>query len=162
MRASTRIIRVIVLLVGLGVLLIAAPTVAGRFIGNRIYLLNSTSCPLALMSEHEGLVAQPGQTVLAKNGLIDRTPTMMIAVNNDIWFGGLHFSSKKLEIRDHEDVLVPASWVRVVLGGTTLTYEVTDAGLQLETERQSPKAQPLGLPLSRRSGSQRSIACVRG
>ena len=165
MKVSIRILRVIVLLgLVLGFLVVGAE-IAGHFVGNRVYLLNSTSCEVAVMNEHDGTLAKPGETVLVKSGIIDRTSTLLITANGDIWFGGLHFdSSGKFEFRGHDDIKVSESWFRHTLFGTTLTYELSQQGdLSVRhplnsTDSQLP--QPVGLPIRHLPGP-RSNDCAR-
>ena len=124
-------------------------TIGSRYTGDRVYILNSTSCSVTVIEEHDGHRANPGESTLIKSGVVNQTPTMMIRVGSTVWFGGLHFSQEKLRLRDHDDVLIPRTWRQASSFGTTLTYEITSDGeLRLKTPRgESSAPQPLGLPL---------------
>jgi len=165
MKIGMRIARVVVLLVVVVGILIAAESAAGRFVGHRVYLRNSTICEVVVMQEHDGIMAKPGETVLVKSGLIDRTPTMMITANWDIWFGGLHFSADRLQVRGNSDVIFPSLWLKSSLIGTTLTFDLTRQGqlvvLPPNDATQIALPQPEGLPLQHRLGS-RSDECISG
>ena len=120
--------------------------------GHRVYLLNSTRCDVGVLEEHDGVTAIPGETVLVKPGLFDRTPTKIITAGPGILFGGLHFNSAgKLEVRGQSDIQVPDSWFEKTCFGTKLTYELTADGTLIVRNpaglAESSKQQPMGLPL---------------
>lgn len=133
--------------------------------GERVYLLNKSLCQVSVMDQHNGSLVPSGETTLVKPGFLDRTPTMLIAVNGDILFGGLHFASGKLEIRGRSDIIIPKEWLETSFLDSSLTYELTAKGeLILHSHQGNGShaiAQPLGLPLVGRFG-RRSIECMRG
>ncbi|MGH1510443.1 hypothetical protein [Ralstonia solanacearum] len=124
-------------------------TIGSRYTGDRVYIMNSTSCRVVVTEEHDGYRANPGESTLIKSSFVNQTPTMMIRVGSTFWFGGLHFSQKKLRLRDHDDVLIPRTWRQLSFFGTKLTYEITaDGELRLKGPRgESSAPQPSGLPL---------------
>jgi hypothetical protein len=144
---------------------IAAESTAGRFVGHRVYLRNSTICEILVTHEHDGFIVKPGETVLVKSGLIGRTPTMMISANWDIWFWGLHFSADRLHVRGNNDITFPSSWLKSSLFGTTLTFDLTRQGqlivLPPNDAAQLALPQPEGLPLQHQLSS-RSNECISG
>ena len=162
MRIITRVTRVLALLALVIVIPIACVTVAARFMGSRIYLLNSTSCRVVVMEEHDGHGADPGDRVLVKTGFVDRTPTMFILAGASFLYGGLHFSIDKLQVRDHDDVLIPAAMLERSVLGSSLTYELTDRGMLVVKQpiSQIGAVQPVGLPLVARSPL--ISVCARG
>jgi hypothetical protein len=126
-----------------------------RYTGGRVYVLNGTSCRIVVIEEHDGYAADPGEMILVKPSLIDRSPTMMIRAGSSIWFGGLHFSLARLEVRERQDVLIPPSLLRSTRFGSSLTYQLTDRG-QLVIANPTGEAaivQPQGLPLTARPAS---------
>jgi hypothetical protein len=153
-RQMTRIALLLILASGI---LMAATSFLNHYIGHRVYLRNSTLCRVAVMQEHDGIVARPGETVLVKSGLVDRTPTLMITAKSTIWASGLHFSFNRLQIREHGDIIVPASWSTGSLFGATVTYAITRQGqlvlLPPGDTSQATLAQPAGLPIQLWSGS---------
>ena len=165
MRPSVRLWRIGLLLVLVISVPIAGGEVAGHFVGHRVYLLNSTKCDVAVMEQHDGVTAKPGETVLVKPGLVDRTPTKLIAAGPGIWLGGLHFDSAgKLEVRGQDDIKVPDAWFEQTQFGTKLTYELTVDGALIVREpsghTESRMEQPAGLPLRRRGGGAEVCANV--
>jgi hypothetical protein len=164
MRISIKFARVIVLLIAVVAVPIALASIAGRVVGERVYLLNSSLCRVAVMDQHNGSSIHPGETALVKHGFLDRTPNILIVAEGDIWFGGLHFGSSKLEIRGQDDIVIPRGWLETSWLGSSLTYELTAKG---ELILRSPKrvgsyvmSQPAGLPATRRLGSL-SSKCTR-
>ncbi|WP_459204331.1 hypothetical protein ACQVRV_17335 (plasmid) [Ralstonia pseudosolanacearum] len=123
--------------------------IRGRYSGDRIYILNSTSCRIVVMEEHDGYGANPGESTLIKWSSVEQTPTMKILAGSTVLFSGLHFSQEKLRMRDHDDILIQHIWRQVSSFGTTLTYDITaDGELRLKEQGgKSPAPQPLGLPL---------------
>lgn len=142
----SRIVALLLFVLAIAVILI---TIGSRYTGDRVYILNSTSCRLVVIEEHDGYRASPGESTLVKSGFVNQTPTMMIRVGSSFWFGGLHFSQEKLRLRDQDDVLIPRIWRQASSFGTTLTYEITANGeLRLKgLGGESSAPQPLGLPL---------------
>jgi len=165
MHISIRIARILVLLCIVIGIPIAAASVAGHYVGHRVYLLNSTRCQVTVMSEHEGATVQPGEIMLVKPGLIDRTPSLIIIANWDMWFDGLHFTSDRLQTRFKDDIVVSNAWFADSIFGTTLTYELTRQGrlviMPPKGMGQNALTQPAGLPLEHRLGT-RSKECVSG
>lgn len=135
---------------------IAVASIGGRFVGDRIYLQNNTKCRIAVMEEHDSHVAARGEAVLVKPGLIDRTPTMLIASEGNILFGGLHFADRRLQARGQDDIIIPEVWRRTTIVGSMLTYELTAKGelvVQAPSGISSKIPQPSGLPLRPRLGA---------
>ena len=162
MRIIARVTRALALLALVILIPIAGAELGARFMGSRIYLLNSTNCRVVVMEQHDGYGADPGERVLVKAGFVDRTPTMLIVAGSSIWFGGLHFSLDKLQVRDHDDVLIRAEMLEHSILGSSLTYELTDRGMLAVKQplSQIGAAQPVGLPLIARRAS--STECARG
>ena len=150
MRLSIRIARIVALLGLLFIATLAVSTVAGRLTGDRVYLINKSRCALAVMDEHDGVTVGIDETVLVKSGLFDRTPTMVIAPSQGMWFGGVHFSSGgKISVRGYHDLTVPPSWIRQTLLGTEITYEITSTA-QIVVHQYGVgqlQAQPSGFPI---------------
>ena len=144
-------------------LLVAVTWAVGRFSGHRVYLLNSTNCRIWVMTQHDGHVVKSGETALVKSGFVERTPTVLIGSGDQTWFGGLHFTESKLQIRGQDDISIPVSWRASSLFGSTLTYELTGVGqlvIQPPQQAQLLPTQPAGLPMQARSGIQLS-KCIR-
>jgi hypothetical protein len=170
MPVARRVVRILILLGAVIAVPFAVASVAGNFVGHRVYLVNSTLCDVAVMEEHGGLIAKPGEKILIKSGLIDRTPSMMITANWDIWFSGLRFASDgTLALRGRDgavvSVVIPSSWNEHAFFGTVLIYEVTRQGQLVVRQPASGSSavslQPSGLPVEHRSGS-RSKECAVG
>jgi hypothetical protein len=163
MRFTVRIARVVALLLLAIVVPLAVASAGGRFIGNRVYMLNSTHCRVVVMEEHDGYGANPGETILVKPGLVDRTPTMLILAGSTVWFGGLHFTDDMLQVRGQADIVIPRSWLHSSFLGSTLTYELTAGGelLVKQPPDQSSVSQPQGFPLKARPPSA-SSECAHG
>ena len=142
---------------------IAATSVAARFVGDRIYILNNTECRLTVMEEHDSHSVNSGQSVLVKPGLIEHTPTMFILSDEKILFRGLRFSMEKLQVREQNDIAVPKLWRSETFFGATLTYKISGNGeftVQPPIGTNSNALQPLGLPLRPASGT-RLVECNR-
>ena len=152
MHALSRLTRILATLLMVVVVMAAVAFMRGQVAGNRIFLLNSTNCRIEVMEEHDGSVAQPGETVLVKPGFIKRTPTMLIASGSHSWFGGLHFAEDKLQVHGRDDIIIPLSWRETSLFGTRLTYELTAQGqlVVYSAGNKLPGPQPSGLPLQGR------------
>lgn len=170
MQVAHRIARVFILLAAVIAVPFAVASVAGNFVGHRVYLVNNTTCDVGVMEEHGGSIAKPGEKILVKPGLIDRTPTMMITANWDIWFGGLHFGPNgTLELRGRDgevtSIVIPSPWSEHAFFGTILTYEVSRQGQLVVRQPASGGSavfsQPSGLPVEHRPGS-RSKECAVG
>ena len=163
MRIGVRPARVVALLILVIVLPLAVTSVASRFTGDRVYLVNSTPCRVVVMEQHDGHEANPGETVLIKSGFLDRTPTMMVFSGSAFLFGGLHFTMNTLQVRDQADIAIPPSWLSSSITGKELTYELTADGQLLVKgpTTQSSMPQPKGLPLKTRATPD-STQCRRG
>lgn len=163
MRIGIRPARVVALLLLVIVIPLSVTSVAGRFMGDRVYLLNSTPCRVVVMEQHDGHEANPGETVLIKSGFVDRTPTMMVFSGSAFWFGGLHFTTDTLQVRDQADIAIPPSWLSSSIMGKELTYELTaDGQLLVKGPTMQPSMpQPKGLPLKARATPD-SKQCRRG
>ncbi|QHJ01041.1 hypothetical protein GT347_25475 [Xylophilus rhododendri] len=120
--------RITFLLVLVLVTIFAAGELMGRHFGDRIYLRNASPCTIVMMSEHQGIEANPGESVLIKAGFIDRTPTMLITRVGGIWQGGLHFSIDNFSVRDQPDRAIPPDWIENTLRGRKLTYVLDKDG----------------------------------
>ncbi len=153
MQTLIRIARIVALLLLVVAIPYGAASIGGRFGGNRIYLTNNTKCHVVLMEQHDGTAALPGETILVKPGFLDRTPMMLIAFDSGILLGGLHFSEDRLQVRDFNDIVVPASWLEQTTFGTKLIYELNARGqllLRAGNGTELPTAQPPGLPVQTR------------
>jgi hypothetical protein len=153
MRPVTRIVWIAALLAAAVGLPIAGATVAGRIAGDRIYLLNSTACVVAVMSQHDGVAIRPGEVGLIKPGFVDRTPTMLIA-SRGIWLGGLHFSFDRIEVRDRAEVAIPLSARETASLGAAINLEVTEGELRVAIPG-GVRAQPEGFPITFQPGACR-------
>jgi len=149
MRIGIRPARVVALLLLMVVVPLSVTSVASRFLGDRVYLLNSTPCRVVAVEQHNGHEANPGETVLIKSGFADRTPTMMVFSGSAFWFGGLHFTMDTLQVRDQANIAIPPSWLSSSILGRELTYELTaDGQLLVKGPTMQPSMpQPKGLPL---------------
>ena len=107
---------------------LSVASVGSRYMGDRVYLLNNTSCRVVVMEEHDGHAANPGEEVLIKPGFVDRIPTMMIVTDSAVWFGGLRFTVSTLHVRDQADIQIPPLFAWDFDRGRTLTYELTTDG----------------------------------
>ncbi|MEX5832849.1 hypothetical protein AB3332_22995 [Ralstonia solanacearum] len=47
-------------------------TLGSRYTGDRVYILNSTSCSVAVIEEHDGHRANPGESTLIKSGVVNQ------------------------------------------------------------------------------------------
>jgi hypothetical protein len=154
MKLLVRTVRVVALLVAVVGVPLAVASVAGQVSGDRVYLLNSTNCVVAAMSQHEGVTVKPGESALLKPGFLARTPTMILASGPGIWIGGLHFSIDRVEVRHRADVEVPEAWRTSSFLGTTITLELFQDQLRLTG---TPAVQPKGFPIMFRPGACRSV-----
>jgi len=163
MHAGVRLARIITLLILVIIVPLSVASVGSRYMGDRVYLLNNTSCRVVVMEEHDGHAANPGEEVLIKPGFVDRTPTMMIVTDSAVWFGGLRFAVSTLQVRDQADIQIPPSLLGTLIGGRTLTYELTTDGQLLVKgpPMHSSMAQPQGLPLKART-TPNPNECKRG
>ena len=163
MRVGIPIARIVALLILVIVVPLSVASVGSRYMGDRVYLLNSTRCRVVVMEQHDGHGANPGEEVLVKRGFVARTPTMMIASGSAIWLGGLHFSIDKLQVRDMADIAIPSSWLGSSIRGRTLAYELTAEGqLLVKAPPARPSVQqPQGFPLKVRLAAN-SNECIRG
>lgn len=144
-----RAVRISVLLALILALGYACIEVAGRYLGDRVYLKNSSACTIHLMSQHNGQKVEPGETVLVKPGFVDRTPSMLVVHAKGIWIGGLHFSADKFSVRGEADREVPAEWVQGTIFGRRLVFDLNPKG-QLAVIPPNPEglSQPRGFPVN--------------
>lgn len=131
----------------------ASIEVAGRYLGDRVYLKNSSACTIHLMSEHDGQKAEPSETVLVKPGFVDRTPSMLVVHAKGIWVGGLHFSADRFSVRGEAEREVPAEWMQGTMFGRRLVFDLNPDG-QLAVIAPNPegRSQPRGFPVKLNDG----------
>jgi hypothetical protein len=145
--------RVVASLIVIFVVAYALMEVGGHLFGDRVYLKNDYQCNIVVMDEHESTSVSIGQVALIKSGLMERTPTLLIAADSKPVLHGLHFSINQIQARNTPPIFVPAFWRTYTFSGSKLVYILSSNGnLKLHypnTGEENPK-QPIGLPLEGR------------
>jgi hypothetical protein len=139
-----------------------------EYIGDRVFVKNSSPCDIVLMAEHSGSTIRPGERALAKSGFIEHTPSMVLVSKQQAWTG-LHFWAASVDTRTREgarsEASIPSEWWKPTLLGRELAFEVDRSGdlvLQAPSAAVSSASQPRGFPLPGLSATipmQKELAC---
>ncbi|MGZ5126154.1 MAG: hypothetical protein ACXWCY_31145 [Burkholderiales bacterium] len=163
-----RFLRVFALLIAVCAGIVVAAFAGEDYVGDRVFVRNSSPCDIVLMEEHSGSTIPPGERALAKSAFIEHSPSMVLISKQQAWTG-MHFRGNSVDTRTREgarsEASIPSEWWKSTLLGRELTFEVTGSGdlvLRAPSAATSTASQPRGFPLPGLPATipmQKELAC---
>jgi hypothetical protein len=163
-----RYLRAVVLVTAVCAGVVVAAFAGEDYIGDRVFVRNTSPCDIVLMEEHSGFTIRPGERALAKSGFIEHTPSMVLVSKQQAWTG-MYFRAASVDTRTREgarsETSIPSEWWKPTLLGRELTFEVNRSGdlvLQAPSAAASSASQPRGFPLPGLPATipmQKELAC---